>query len=115
MIEVTLVKEKDNFKSLFMTGHSNMSKHGEDIVCASASILAFTLVNFLIEVTGISLEDLNFHGIENEENPIFSINIEKNEIYNNSSVQSAFQFFEIGILSLTEEYSDYIKLIYREV
>lgn len=115
MIEVTLIKDKDSFKSLFMTGHANMSKRGEDIVCASASTLAFTLVNYLIEVTEISLEDLNFHGIENEESPIFSINIEDSVIYNNSSVQSGFQFFEIGILSLIEEYSDYIKLIYREV
>lgn len=117
MIEVKLIIDKDNkyYKSLLMTGHSDMSKAGTDIVCAAASTLAFTLVNYLSEVVGLSVNDLNFHEIESEDSPVFSINIEEIDLYSKTSVQSGFQFFNIGMLSLSEEYKDYVKLIYREV
>lgn len=40
MIEVTYYR---NFNRLTVTGHANSAEYGHDLVCASASMLAYTL------------------------------------------------------------------------
>lgn len=115
MIEVKLIKENDKFKSVLITGHAGFAASGYDLVCASVSSLAMGLSNYLLEVEKISIDDLNFHAIENEESSLLSMNIEDKNIYRTEGVQSGFKFFEISILSLIEDYKDYLKLVYREV
>ncbi len=115
MIEVKLIKENEKFKSVLVTGHAGYADSGYDLVCASVSSLAMGLSNYLLEVEKISMDDLNFHAIENEESSLLSINIENPSIFNRPGVQSGFKFFEISILSLIQDYKDYLKLVYREV
>ena len=46
MIEVTFTK-KDGVHSLKVEGHAWYAEHGKDIICASASMLAYTLAQFV--------------------------------------------------------------------
>lgn len=115
MLEVKIFRKDSVFTGLLISGHAFMAKPGEDIVCASVSTLGFTLTNYFLEVLNISQENLNFHAIENEESSILSINIESENIYKNQRVQDGFNFFEIGLRSLIDEYSEYLELIYQEV
>jgi uncharacterized protein YsxB (DUF464 family) len=115
MLNIKLIRSKNYFTGLFISGHAFMSEPGEDIVCASISTLGFTLANYLTEVLKISKEKLDMHAIENEEASILSIRIEDLDIIKDSEVQNGFKFFEVGIISLLEEYSEYIELFYQEV
>ena len=115
MLNIKLIKSKDFFTGLFISGHAFMGEPGEDIVCASVSTLGLTLANYLTEVLEISEEMLGIHAIENDEASILSINIEDKNIVEKNQVQNGFKFFEIGIISLLEDYSKYIELIYQEV
>lgn len=115
MLEVKIFRKNSVYTGLIISGHAFMAEPGEDIVCASVSTLGFTLANYFLEALGLSEENLNFHAIENEESSILSINIENENIYNNQRVQDGFNFFEIGMRSLIDEYSEYLELIYQEV
>ena len=48
MIQVTFT-EKGNRLSLTLKGHAGYAEVGKDIVCASASILAYTVAQFVME------------------------------------------------------------------
>lgn len=115
MLNVKLIKRDELFSGLLISGHANMAKFGEDIVCASVSTLGFTLANYLIEALAISDKDLNLCAIENEEASLLNIIIEDRVIYDNQLVQCGFKFFEIGIVSLLDDYSEYVELVYQEV
>lgn len=115
MIEIKLIKANNYFNGVMIRNHSNMDEIGRDIVCAAVSTLSITLTNYLSEVLNINLKDLNLYMIENEDSPLISIDIRDEGIYKDQKVQSGFLFFEIGIKALIDEYSDYVKLIYREV
>lgn len=115
MIEVKLIKENGYFKSMLITGHAGFADTGYDIVCASVTTLAMGLSNYLLEVEKINMEDLNFYAIENEESSLLSLDLRDKNLYEREGVQAGFKFFEISILSLIQDYSDYVELIYREV
>lgn len=115
MIEVKIIKENNFIKSVLINGHANFAKYGEDIVCASVTCLAMSLVNYFNEYLKINIEDMNFYAIENEESSLFSIDIREEDIYKLNEVQDGFKFFEIGIIFLVQDYSNYLELIYREV
>lgn len=115
MIEVKMIKDNENFKALMVTGHANTAEYGRDLLCASTTCLSMSLVNYLTEVVGVDIGDLDFHAIENPESSILSINITDKMIYEKNEVQDGFKFFEVGIKSLCQDYSEYLELIYREV
>ena len=48
MIRITFT-ERDNILSLRLEGHAEYAEVGKDIVCASASILAYTVAQFVME------------------------------------------------------------------
>ena len=56
MIKVTFTEEGEKL-SLRLEGHAGYAEHGNDIVCASASILAYTLASFVRDVEN-SIVDL---------------------------------------------------------
>lgn len=115
MLSVKLIQREKFFTGLFVSGHALMAEPGEDIVCASVSTLGFTLANYFLDVLQISKKNLNLHAIENEASSILSINIEDENTFKDQRVQYGFKFFEIGIISLLEDYSEYLELIYQEV
>lgn len=51
MLKVTF-EQKDNKLTLTLKGHAGQADIGHDIVCASASILAYTVAQFVKEAEG---------------------------------------------------------------
>lgn len=96
MIKVTFT-ESDNKLSLRLEGHAGYAEHGQDIVCASASILAYTLasiVESLDEGATISLESGDSM-IECESNP---------------RTRNAFNYTKVGYSLLAHNYPQYVRL-----
>ena len=55
MIKVKFTKEGKKL-SLRLEGHAEYAEHGKDIVCASASILAYTLASFVNDVENSTVD-----------------------------------------------------------
>lgn len=55
MIKVTFT-ESGQKHSLRLEGHAGYAEHGKDIVCASASILAYTLASFVNDVANSTVD-----------------------------------------------------------
>ena len=55
MIKVTFT-ERGKKLSLRVEGHAGYAEHGKDIVCASASILAYTLASFVSGVENSTVD-----------------------------------------------------------
>jgi uncharacterized protein YsxB (DUF464 family) len=55
MTEVTVKYKQDQIVSISAKGHSGYAPHGEDIVCASASVLMQTAVNSMYAVAGLDI------------------------------------------------------------
>ncbi|MBR2478923.1 MAG: ribosomal-processing cysteine protease Prp [Clostridia bacterium] len=55
MISITFTN-RGNRLSLRLEGHAGYAEHGKDIVCASVSILAYTLASFVNEVENSTVD-----------------------------------------------------------
>ncbi len=97
----------DNGITLRLTGHAGMAKEGEDIVCASASILAYTVAQsllFLYEEGGL------------EENPLIRLDsgdAEITAIPKDTSYKEALHIFfvaQVGYSLLAHNYPQYVEL-----
>lgn len=55
MTEITVKYKHDQIVSISAEGHSGFAPHGEDIVCAAASVLMQTAVNSMYAVAGLDL------------------------------------------------------------
>ncbi|MFN2745071.1 MULTISPECIES: ribosomal-processing cysteine protease Prp [Bacillus] len=55
MIQATITRSRSNksIQSFEMSGHANFAEHGQDLVCAGASAVAFGAVNAVMKLTGI--------------------------------------------------------------
>lgn len=95
MIEVTV--RKDEIK---ISGHANYAVSGSDIVCASVTALAQTLIK--------SIEDLTDDKIEYEISP-GRVDIK----YGNLSEKSKtlVDSFFIGICMIAEEFPEYVRIM----
>ena len=45
MIKISIKKENDKLKEIFIKGHANYDEYGKDIVCASCSSIVTTTIN----------------------------------------------------------------------
>ena len=109
MISVSFKRDKQNnpigFKCI---GHAGFASYGKDIVCAAVSILAFTAVNSIDELT----ED-PFIFDQNEKKGMYYLEFRDTP---SESAILLLKSFEIGIRSITEVYSHkYIKIVDWEV
>lgn len=101
MIKVTFA-ESGNKLSLRLEGHAGYAEEGKDIVCASASILAYTLAS-LIESHGIK-STTNLEGgdatIECEctDHPMMDV------------IRDAFNFALWGYTLLEQNYPQYVRV-----
>ncbi len=98
MICVTGVHEK-NMHALYITGHANTAPHGSDVVCAAASMLAYTLAGMVrlcdVKQCCISLVEGNT----------------KIVVYSHSSVlHTAFLQTLVGFRILEKNYSKHVKV-----
>ena len=51
MISITIKKVKDTYKEVNCIGHADFAEHGDDIVCAAASILVINTLNCIEKFT----------------------------------------------------------------
>ena len=96
MIRVTLTREANKL-SLRLTGHAGYAEIGKDIVCASASILAYTLASIVdsLDEDSIISMDVGDTVIECESNP---------------STRNAFNYTKVGYALLEHNYPQYVRL-----
>lgn len=93
-----------------MSGHADFDQYGQDIVCAGASILATSLINYLLDMK----EDLDYHMVPGQI-PLVKVDLGANGLVDNILAQGGFRYFDLGALSLEESYGDYVRLEYQEV
>lgn len=108
MMKVSFNREKErNLISLKIKGHAGQDEYGKDIVCASASILAYTVAQYLHyihEKGGLDKEPLI---ILEEGNAL--IVAKPTEEYE-GEVLNAFFVAEVGYSLLQQTYPQYVEL-----
>ncbi len=109
MISVTIHKTNDLYDGFVVSGHSDYSEIGTDIVCAAVSILSYTALNSMSLVAGISDSDISYD-VE-EDTGFLKIKTQKN----NEKTDVIYRNFLVGIKLLLEDYNNYITLNYEEV
>ena len=103
MIKVTFTETYDKI-SLRVEGHAGYAEHGNDIVCASASILAYTLASIVASFTDVeSVIDFT-----SGDTTIECI-CEEEETY--TKVANAFHYTQIGYTLLAHNYPQYVRLM----
>jgi uncharacterized protein YsxB (DUF464 family) len=95
---VATFNEVEKKLSVRVEGHAGYAEHGKDIVCASASILAYTLASFVMNVDGSVVELASADT---------TIECETDD----ESIINAFDFAKRGYELLALNYPQYVKLI----
>jgi len=107
MIDVILYKRESHIVGFRMSGHAGYADHGNDIVCASASVLAINTVNSIETFTEDQVK-LVF-----DETGMIDLKVEESV---SASSQLLLNAFELGVTSIYEEYKhDYINIKFEEV
>ena len=109
MITVSIYKNKDEIKGFMVEGHSDYAEEGSDLVCASVSILSYTVLNSLNLVAGITAENIEYS--VDEDRGLMSLRT----LDNNYKTDILYRNFMVGMELLLEDYSDYITLKFEEV
>lgn len=112
MTNINIFKKKDLYCGFEMDGHADFSE-GNDILCASLSILSMNTPNSIEKICSIDSKDLN---LEVEDGYLkMMIDIEKFDETKIRDIQTIIKTFEVGIISLKEVYNKYIEIYYKEV
>ncbi len=109
MTKITIHKTNGRVVGFIIDGHTGFANFGEDIVCASLSLLSITVVNSLNIVAELDENDIDYE--INEELGYLKVRTKK--INDKSDV--IYNTFLVGIQLLIDNYSDYITLITEEV
>lgn len=109
MIKITIYRTKGEINGFIVEGHSDYAEEGMDIVCASVSILSYTVLNSINLVAGIEPENINYD--VDEDTGLMSLRT----LVNNDKTDVIYRSFMVGIELLLEDYSDYITLKFEEV
>ena len=102
MLKVTFT-EKGRKLSLRLEGHAGYAEHGNDIVCASASILAYTLAS----IVG-SLDDVKANIEIASGDSLIECECESDETFN--KVLDAFHYTQTGYTLLARHNPQYVRL-----
>ena len=103
MINVTFTTE-GNKLSLRLKGHAGYAEHGKDIVCASASILAYTLAS-IVESFGEVKSNIDLTGGDTT----IECECKDDETYRKAA--DAYHYTERGYALLAHNYPQYVRLI----
>jgi len=106
MTTITFFKDdSDNFIGFEANGHAGYSKSGKDIVCSAISAITLNLVNSVDELT-----EARYSFEQNAITGYMKLLIEDN---NSADVQLLFKSSQLGLISIQEDYSKYLKLTNR--
>ena len=106
MLKVTF-EEKDNKLTLKLDGHAGQADIGQDIVCASCSILAYTVAQ-LVKVAEAQGDLKNAPEIKLEHGDAVIVCEPIEEAY--SGLLAAYMFAETGYNLLAHNYPQYVDL-----
>ncbi len=102
MIKVTFA-ESGNKLSLRLEGHAGYAEHGKDIICASASILAYTLASIVDSFDVVEpIIDLT------SGDTTIECQCRDDDTY--VKVANAFHYTQIGYALLEQNYPQYVRL-----
>lgn len=110
MIKVTF-RSNDESKSLCLTvqGHAGQAEKGRDIVCASASILAYTVAHIIMTMERHGdLEGDPIIALESGD-AVISIRCKNNDIY--AEAAHAFFVAQAGYSLLARNFPQFVELI----
>ena len=107
MINVTFT-ERGKKLYLRLEGHAGYAEHGNDIVCASASILAYTVAQFVMEAEHNG--DLESPAEVKLESGNTIISCEPTEDIERG-MADMYQFAKLGFIILEHNYPQYVRLI----
>jgi uncharacterized protein YsxB (DUF464 family) len=109
MIQITINRtESGTIQSFTMNGHANFAKHGEDIVCASASAVSVGTINAVHALTGVIPECKQEHGLLS---CVIPENLSENTI---DQVQLLLEGMVVSLQSIEEEYGKHIKITFKK-
>lgn len=112
MTDINIFKKKDLYYGFEMDGHADFSE-GNDILCASLSVLSINVPNSIEKICSI---DPKYMDIDVGDGYLkMMIDIESLDEAKVRDVQTIIKTFEVGIISLKEEYNKYIEIYYKEV
>lgn len=106
MISITFTN-RGNRLSLRLEGHAGYAEHGNDIVCASASILAYTVAQFVMEAEHNG--DLESPAEVKLESGDTIISCEPTEDLMRG-MADMYQFAKLGFCILEHNYPQYVRL-----
>ena len=107
MVKVTFT-ETGNTLSLRLEGHAEYAEHGRDIVCASCSILAYTVAQFVMEAENKG--DLASPPQIDLESGNTIISCEPNDDALRV-MQDMYSFAKVGYALLAHNYPQYVRLM----
>ena len=105
MINILVIKDKQNIKFIEAKGHSGYAESGSDIVCSAVSTLIQNLANGLTEIVKIQTKV-----IIDEETPHMSIELLENDIRKLSYAQVLMQSTLLSLKQIADEFNKFIKI-----
>lgn len=115
MTRITILKNSDgSIVEYEINGHTGFGAYGEDILCASISILSQTALISLNEVCGIKENDISY--LIDDKKGYLKVSLplrlprEQRE-----KADIVLMTMELGLKGLIDIYPDYVTLKYREV
>ena len=105
MINVLIVKSKQNIITVEATGHSGYAEQGKDIVCSAVSTLMQNLANGITEIV-----KANAKIIIDEEIPHLSVTLCEDNKEKCKYAQVLMQSTLMGIKGVAQEFSKFIKI-----
>ena len=92
-------KNGNDYYGLTIEGHAGYSDNGNDIVCAGASAIAYTLLGYL---NNLEIDTLNYRDCSGD----FYVNC----VTDDERVETAFEMAEIGFLQLENTYPQCVRV-----
>ena len=105
MVRATYTVE-DNTHTLTVIGHANYAEYGKDIVCASASMLSYTLAQYIFDRTSEMLS--TEIKLDSGDAKIYC---KCHTLDMFSKISQIYRFVFLGCEMLAESYPDCVKLI----
>ena len=105
MINITVIKQKQNIKSIQASGHSGYAEQGNDIVCSAVSVLMETLANGMLKVVKAEVRVL-----VDEEIPHMMVELIEQDKQKARDAQILMRAVLIGLKGVALEYGKNIKI-----
>ena len=105
MINILVLKDKQNIITIEATGHSGYAEAGEDIVCSSVSTLLQSLINGLMNVVQVKPN----YTID-EDIPHLSVNVIDIPKDKMNEAQILMKSTYLGLVNISNSYAKFIKI-----